>query len=109
MLRIKMLLKRSLGRMFKRRRREAAAKRWSQAWQDVAHGEAPKPAWRQPEPEPEIRAAVEGGFFLEGSRILDVGCGAGELSCWLARQGFDVSGVDVADAAVGLAQDAGRC
>ena len=28
------------------------------------------------------------------TRVLDVGCGTGELACWLARLGVDVVGLD---------------
>ena len=38
----------------------------------------------------------------KGSRILDLGCGSGWLCVFLARNGFDVVGVDVAEHAVEL-------
>ncbi len=37
-------------------------------------------------------------------RALDIGCGTGTNSVWLAQQGFQVTGVDVAPLAVELAQ-----
>lgn len=36
-------------------------------------------------------------------RALDVACGAGRNSLWLARQGFAVTGVDISDAALEIA------
>lgn len=37
-------------------------------------------------------------------RVLDLGCGSGWLSVFLARQGFEVLGVDVSEQAVNLAK-----
>ncbi|MFG1817171.1 class I SAM-dependent methyltransferase [Kribbella sp. NPDC049174] len=37
-------------------------------------------------------------------RVLDVGCGTGELACWLARLGVDVVGVDPAEASLDVAK-----
>jgi 2-polyprenyl-3-methyl-5-hydroxy-6-metoxy-1,4-benzoquinol methylase/glycosyltransferase involved in cell wall biosynthesis len=40
-----------------------------------------------------------------GSRILDVGCGSGWLSEYLARLGYDVSGIDISPALVLMARE----
>jgi SAM-dependent methyltransferase len=46
---------------------------------------------------------------LPGKRVLDVGCGTGTNSLWLAQQGCDVLGVDISAAAVEKArQRAGK-
>ncbi len=37
-------------------------------------------------------------------KVLDLGCGSGWLSIYLAREGFQVTGVDIADHALELAQ-----
>lgn len=61
----------------------------------------------------EIRALVEGGpcdpsrRFEPGGRrprAIDLGCGAGGVSVYLARQGFDTTGVDFSSAALELAR-----
>ena len=46
----------------------------------------------------ERRAALVrqwGTPLLPGDRLLELGCGDGALSCLLARQGFEVTGVDI--------------
>ena len=46
----------------------------------------------------ERRAALVqhwGTPLLAGDRLLELGCGDGALSCLLARQGFEVTGVDI--------------
>lgn len=40
-----------------------------------------------------------------GSRLLDVGCGAGYISLELARLGFHVTAIDIADEAIASARD----
>jgi SAM-dependent methyltransferase len=42
-----------------------------------------------------------------GQRVLDVGCGQGELLAWLAQQGFEPHGIEPADEAAALARERG--
>lgn len=42
---------------------------------------------------------------LVRSPVLDVGCGTGELSLFLARHGFDVLGIDLSSTAIRQARD----
>jgi 2-polyprenyl-3-methyl-5-hydroxy-6-metoxy-1,4-benzoquinol methylase len=51
----------------------------------------------------ELKLAVAEGWLPAGSRVMDVGSGRGQISAWLAEQGFSVLGVDLADAATELA------
>jgi SAM-dependent methyltransferase len=44
--------------------------------------------------------AARGG----GGRALDIGCGAGVFSVWLAQQGLDVTGIDLFDEAIFMAR-----
>ncbi len=41
---------------------------------------------------------------IQPCRALDIGCGTGTNTVWLAQQGFEITGVDVAPLAVALAQ-----
>lgn len=38
-------------------------------------------------------------------RLLELGCGAGDISAWAARRGFEVYGVDVSPTAIAWARD----
>lgn len=51
---------------------------------------APRPPWDIGRPQAAFVAAVE----RIGPRVLDVGCGTGDLANWLAAQGRTVTGVD---------------
>lgn len=51
-----------------------------------------------------LQQAVEDRWFPVGSSVLDIGCGRGNMSAWLAGQGYSVTGVDFAASAVTRAQ-----
>lgn len=51
-----------------------------------------------------LTGLVEGAGRVSPGRALDVGCGTGDSSIYLARHGWDVTGVDWATAAVGRAR-----
>jgi SAM-dependent methyltransferase len=44
---------------------------------------------------------------LAPCRVLDIGCGTGTHSLWLAEQGFDVLGVDLSELAIERARERG--
>jgi len=66
--------------------------------------------WSHPGFEPprsipeEVQQAVSEGWFPPGTTALDIGCGSGEIAAWLAARGYDVLGVDFAEAAIDRAR-----
>ena len=58
--------------------------------------------WDTNEPDNHLVKLVETKKILPG-KALEVGCGTGTNSIWLARQGFNVLGVDIAQAAIDMA------
>ncbi|MFC5367550.1 class I SAM-dependent methyltransferase [Salinirubrum litoreum] len=52
-----------------------------------------------------VRLAASG--LLRGP-VLDIGCGTGELSLYLARQGYDVLGIDLSELAIRQAREKAR-
>jgi SAM-dependent methyltransferase len=69
---------------------------WDEAYRTDA---AP---WDIGRPQPAIMAVLENA--VRGPRILDVGCGTGDLVIALARRGFHVTGVDISPVAIAAAK-----
>ncbi len=64
--------------------------------------------WNIEEPPDALVRLVESGKLLP-CRTIDFGCGAGNYAVWLARQGFEVTGIDISPSAIDLARkNAGR-
>jgi len=59
--------------------------------------------WDTGTPDPMLVAAREAGELPRG-RALEIGCGTGTNAIWLAQQGYDVLGVDIAPRAIERAQ-----
>ncbi len=41
---------------------------------------------------------------LDGKRILEIGCGNGEISVWFARKGVEIYGIDISDESIEFAK-----
>ena len=48
---------------------------------------------------------VDDGLWPAQGRVLEMGCGAGNTSVWLARQGYEVVGVDISPTAIEWARE----
>jgi SAM-dependent methyltransferase len=66
-------------------------------WNDSYAGETPP--WDVGEPDPHLMKAVKEGLIQPG-KALEVGCGTGTNAIWMAQQGFEVLGVDIAPRAI---------
>lgn len=72
----------------------------SQFFEQVYAGDAP---WDIGEPQPDLIRLI-GEFPAEG-RMLDLGCGTGDLAIGLAQTGYSVVGIDFAPSAIAIAKE----
>lgn len=80
--------------------------KWLKWFYDVTYRFS-QPRWDSGITPPEVVAEVESGRIKTG-RALDLGCGTGTNSIYLARHGFQVVGVDFAPKAIELARAKAR-
>jgi SAM-dependent methyltransferase len=60
--------------------------------------------WQRPTPPPDLVALVEGPSPLAPGRALDLGCGTGTDTIYLATHGWEVTAVDMVPRALGTAR-----
>jgi len=63
--------------------------------------------WDTGRPSSELQRVV-GQHAIGPCRALDIGCGTGSNSVWLAQQGFEVTGLDLAPLAIERAEERAR-
>lgn len=76
---------------------EREKRRWAEVYEETPYRELP---WFSARPFLWVERAVTDRWIQRGRRVLDVGCGAGTNSLYLASSGYRVSGIDLAPAAI---------
>jgi SAM-dependent methyltransferase len=56
----------------------------------------------------ELEKLLKADYAPQSGRLLELGCGAGNLTLWLAERGFEAYGMDCAPTAIAWAQDNAR-
>ncbi|MCU1463981.1 MAG: hypothetical protein JWO37_4056 [Acidimicrobiales bacterium] len=78
------------------RRRRSRRRQWDDRW-----GRADfQPPWLHQDVRPEVAAAHDSGWIPAGASVVDVGCGLGHTSAWLAARGHRVLAMDLSNAAI---------
>jgi len=74
---------------------------WDEAY---AHDLSELP-WELGKPRPQLVKLVESGIIKQGSRALDICCGAGTNTVYMASKGFVVSAIDISPRAIAIAKE----
>ena len=77
--------------------------KWDSFYKTNAPDQLP---WETGRAEPDLAELIKQGVVDEG-RVLDICCGLGTQTIYMAKQGFEVYGIDISSTAVKLAQE--RC
>ena len=59
--------------------------------------------WHLSQPSPELVSALGSGWLPPGGRILDIGCGLGSETGYLASAGWQAAGIDLSETAIARA------
>lgn len=74
---------------------------WTRLYAETPAQELP---WMHQGPYPPLAQAVLDGWLSPPGPVLDVGCGIGTNTFWLATQGFQITGIDIAPGAIAAAE-----
>lgn len=66
--------------------------------------EKPGAVWTESKPPKELVELIETGK-IKPCKVIDIGCGEGLYSIYLAKKGFDVTGVDISENAIRYAKE----
>jgi SAM-dependent methyltransferase len=79
-------------------------KPWDNDYDDLYRDTADSggPPWDIGGPQPALAEVLANG--VKGPKVLDIGCGTGDLAIALARRGYDVTAVDISGVAIGMAR-----
>lgn len=80
---------------------EEVRQRWEQDYKITTFERLP---WETNEPEKELIRILE-QRKIKPSKALDIGCGAGTHSIFLAKSGFDVTAIDISQTAIEVAKE----
>merc|ERR1711924_475863 len=74
------------------------------AWED-AYATGSNCIWVVPWADQDVRRVLAEGWFQSKGICLELGCGLGYDSIAFAEAGFDVTGVDISQTAIGVARE----
>ncbi len=73
-------------------------------WESMYQKPLSEISWEIEQPPQELVELIESKKIQSPSRVLDLGCGTGNYSVYLARSNFQVTGIDISEEAIRIAQ-----
>lgn len=84
--------------------REAQKSTWEARWSSADFN----PKWGGRSVPLEVEAALLDGSLPSHGRVLDIGCGEGEVAAWFHAHGYESLGIDIAEGAIARARARSR-
>lgn len=75
---------------------DARRRRWNSCWLEPSHS----PFWHNANAEQTVDSLVQRGWIEKTDRLLDIGCGTGEITAAFARSCEQATGIDFAATAI---------